>query len=58
MAIDPVCHMEVDEKTALSAEKDGRRYYFCSPGCRGTFLGLKGAGVATLLAQSVRLFSA
>ena len=38
MAIDPVCKMEVDEKTALSGEKDGTLYYFCSPGCRDKFL--------------------
>ncbi|MGD8352566.1 MAG: heavy metal translocating P-type ATPase [Pseudomonadota bacterium] len=38
MAIDPVCKMEVDEKTALSAEKDGKTWYFCSPGCREKFL--------------------
>jgi len=38
MAIDPVCKMEVDEKTALSAEKDGKTWYFCSPGCRTQFL--------------------
>ncbi|MDT8395334.1 MAG: heavy metal translocating P-type ATPase [bacterium] len=39
MATDPVCHMEVDEKTALSAEKDGETWYFCSPGCMEKFLG-------------------
>jgi YHS domain-containing protein len=44
MAIDPVCGMEVDEKTALSGVKDGKTWYFCNPGCRDTFLG-KGPGV-------------
>jgi Cu+-exporting ATPase len=46
MAIDPICGMEVDEKTALSAEYEGQTYYFCSPGCRDQFLaerGLRGA---------------
>ena len=38
MATDPVCNMEVDEKTALSGVKDGTSYYFCSPGCREEFL--------------------
>jgi YHS domain-containing protein len=31
--------MEVDEKTALSGEKDGKTWYFCSPGCKEEFLG-------------------
>lgn len=38
MAIDPICHMTVDEKSALSAERDGQTYYFCSAGCRSKFL--------------------
>ena len=38
MATDPVCNMEVDEKTALSGVKDGTSYYFCSPGCKDEFL--------------------
>jgi Cu+-exporting ATPase len=42
MAIDPICGMEVDEKTALSAEHEGKMYYFCSPGCRDKFLAEKG----------------
>jgi Cu+-exporting ATPase len=42
MAIDPICGMEVDEKTALSVEHEGKTYYFCSPGCRDKFLAQKG----------------
>ncbi|HEY87113.1 MAG TPA: YHS domain-containing protein, partial [Dehalococcoidia bacterium] len=42
MAIDPICGMEVDEKTALSAEHEGQTYYFCSPGCREKFLSDRG----------------
>jgi len=42
MAIDPICGMEVDEKTALSVEFEGKKYYFCSPGCRDKFLAQKG----------------
>ena len=38
MAIDPICHMEVDEATALHAEKDGKTYYFCCEHCRQKFL--------------------
>ncbi|ABK14692.1 MAG: YHS domain-containing protein [Methanothrix sp.] len=38
MAIDPVCKMEVDEGTAkFVSEYRGRRYYFCSPGCKKAF---------------------
>jgi len=44
MAVDPVCKMQVDEKTGLSGEKDGKMYYFCSPGCRDEFLGPETGG--------------
>lgn len=38
MAIDPVCHMEVDEKTAQwKSEYQGKTYYFCAPGCKSSF---------------------
>lgn len=38
LAIDPVCHMEVDVATARwISEHDGETYYFCSPGCKTTF---------------------
>jgi YHS domain-containing protein len=30
MAKDPVCGMVVNEKTAISAEIEGRKFYFCS----------------------------
>jgi P-type Cu+ transporter len=39
MAIDPICGMTVDERTAASAVRDGVRYYFCAEGCRRRFLG-------------------
>jgi Cu+-exporting ATPase len=42
MTIDPICGMEVDEKTALSVEYEGKTYYFCSPRCRDKFLAQKG----------------
>ena len=38
MEIDPVCKMEVDEKTAqFKAEYQGKTYYFCAPGCKKAF---------------------
>jgi YHS domain-containing protein len=38
MAKDPVCGMEVDEKTAAGkSEYQGKTYYFCSPGCKQAF---------------------
>jgi YHS domain-containing protein len=38
MAIDPVCKMNVDEKTAkLKSEYEGKNYYFCAPSCKATF---------------------
>ncbi len=38
MKIDPICGMQVDETTALSAERDGQTYYFCGEHCRTKFL--------------------
>lgn len=38
MAIDPVCNMMVDEKTApAKSEYKGQTYYFCAPGCKRQF---------------------
>ena len=38
MAMDPVCHMEVDEKSAQwTSEFKGQTYYFCAPGCKASF---------------------
>ncbi len=38
MALDPVCKMIVDEKTAkLKSEYKGKTYYFCAPGCKKAF---------------------
>jgi len=39
MATDPICGMTVDEKTARSGVRDGVTSFFCSEGCRRTFLG-------------------
>ncbi len=38
MAKDPICGMVVPRATALSARRGGRTYFFCSQGCRQTFL--------------------
>jgi len=38
MTKDPICGMTVDEATALSAERDGESFYFCSDHCRQKFL--------------------
>ncbi|HVH33872.1 MAG TPA: heavy metal translocating P-type ATPase [Tahibacter sp.] len=35
---DPVCGMRVSEDSAHQADHDGRRYYFCSAGCRSRFV--------------------
>ena len=38
MAIDPICGMTVDERTAISAERDGETFYFCCEHCQRKFL--------------------
>ncbi|MFQ6123988.1 MAG: YHS domain-containing protein [Candidatus Heimdallarchaeota archaeon] len=38
MAIDPVCKMTVDEKTAkFKSNYQGKIYYFCALGCKKAF---------------------
>jgi Cu+-exporting ATPase len=37
LAKDPICGMMVSKATALSSERGGRTYYFCSTGCQRTF---------------------
>ena len=38
MAKDPICGMNVDEKTAkYKSEHMGKTYYFCSQMCKTTF---------------------
>jgi Cu+-exporting ATPase len=38
MAIDPVCKMTVDEKTAAATSTyKGKKYYFCAVGCKKAF---------------------
>ncbi|GBE15485.1 MAG TPA: YHS domain-containing protein [Proteobacteria bacterium] len=38
MKKDPICNMDVDERTALATECDKNIFYFCSEGCRDKFL--------------------
>jgi Cu+-exporting ATPase len=39
VAIDPVCHMEVDTADATHvADVNGITYYFCCGGCRARFV--------------------
>lgn len=38
MVIDPICGMTVDERTAISAERDGQTHYYCIEHCRRKFL--------------------
>ena len=38
MEKDPICGMTVDPKRAAgSSSYQGKTYYFCSSGCKGTF---------------------
>ncbi len=38
MSTDPVCKMQVDEKSAqFKSEYKGKEYYFCAPGCKKAF---------------------
>jgi YHS domain-containing protein len=43
MAVDPICHMNVEEKSAKwKSEYAGKTYYFCAPGCKKAFDGNPG----------------
>jgi YHS domain-containing protein len=38
MVTDPVCKMQIDEKTAVGkSEHEGKTYYFCAVGCKKRF---------------------
>jgi Cu+-exporting ATPase len=37
LAKDPICGMMVSKASALTSERGGRTYYFCSPQCQRTF---------------------
>jgi len=51
-AVDPVCGMGVDPTICASLEHDGRRWFFCSEGCRDAFQA-DPAGFAAPAAASV-----
>ena len=38
MASDPVCGMAVERERAVTEQRDGETYFFCSNGCRAEFL--------------------
>jgi len=42
---DPICGMTVDEATALIAERDGEKFYFCSEHCRNKFTSTSTGGM-------------
>jgi len=38
MAVDPVCKMDIDEKTAKwKSTYNGKEFFFCAPGCKKAF---------------------
>ena len=64
MATDPVCGMAVERERAVSAERDGGPFFFCSRGCRDEFLGRleepdddHRAGVAALVGATRELLA-
>lgn len=40
LVTDPICGMSVDKATALHAEREGEKTYFCGEGCRQKFLAM------------------
>jgi P-type Cu+ transporter len=45
-AVDPICGMTVNKRTAIQAEKGGATYYFCCPRCRERFLATDSASTS------------
>jgi P-type Cu+ transporter len=45
MAVDPICGMTVDERTAITAKRDGETFYFCCEHCRRKFVESRGSRV-------------
>ena len=55
MTIDPVCGMQVDERTAAgSSVFEGSKYYFCSTGCKKKFEANPAAYVSTRAAGDIK----
>lgn len=42
MAQDPICGMEIDEKTAIKLIRGGKEYFFCSTHCKDKFIKQEG----------------
>ena len=40
LAKDPVCGMSVDTTSALSAERNGQKFYFCCDQCKKKFMSM------------------
>ena len=40
MTKDPICGMTIDVATALYAERDGQKFYFCGDHCLQKFLSI------------------
>ncbi len=62
MATDPVCNMVVERERAVSAERDGETFWFCSRGCREEFLGglredggANGRGLSGLIRSATKI---
>lgn len=62
MATDPVCGMAVERDRAVSAERDGETFFFCSRGCCEEFLGSlrwdgndNGAGLSGLIRTATEI---
>lgn len=52
MARDPICGMEVNEKSSLKLTKDGKEYFFCSTHCREKFIKEEGIEAAAPTCQT------
>lgn len=56
MAQDPICGMEVDEKTAVKLIRDDKEYFFCSTHCKDKFIKQEGLKDTTYPATKKSFF--
>lgn len=56
MAQDPICGMEVDEKTAVKLIRDDKEYFFCSTHCKDKFIKQEGLKDTTCPATKKSFF--
>jgi hypothetical protein len=54
MAIDPICGMQVNERTAIKVTHDGKDYFFCSTRCKDKFLQQEGIKESTVCLPAVK----